>query len=172
MRPLPTDNFQIPDIDEYMSYHEFAKERITSVFPGFCNNAHDYYKKRQAGWKTCDEKEKKSQYFLMKGEAGTPTENIQTTTFHVQLLDMVVISPKGTKKTFNNFIRIVHLDPTFRATLTLDLMIDFMRDDRFQMGRTFVHYEDCPCCRAERERKKTEQKTEDPIPLTKVEEMD
>lgn len=151
---MPTD-YQIPDEEQWMIYHEFSKDTIVSVFPDFSNQKEEFYKKKgSAGWKVCDAKQKREQYFFMKGEKGTPTEHIKTCTHHLRLYDKCLISPKGSKKWFKNILCLTHLDPTKQAELTFNLVVEFMADNEFDTGF---------CNVTEEQTEPVEEACEDPI---------
>jgi len=149
---MPTD-YQIPDEEDWMMYHDFSRDTIVSSFADFSNQKDDYYKKKSSGWKVCDDKQIREQYFFMKGDKGTPTEHIKTCTHHLRLKNVCLISPKGSKKWFKNILCLTHLDPTKKANLTFNIVVEFMADDQFDTG----------FCNVTEEQTEEEEVHEDPI---------
>lgn len=168
-------NYRTPTEEEWNDYFELSREHMTSITPDFAPQSEEYCKKRRQGWKTCDEKTKHTAYFYYRHQG----KDIPA--FHLQVQEVCLISPKGTKKWFKGLVELVHLDEEDRFPLTIELVTRFLRgrDAEHTTTKIFIRGdEECPCCRARREQEeKEEEPIEDPEEPTtekrdKVEEMD
>jgi len=120
---------QYPTNQEWMEFHDFSKEN-SALCPDFSSQTQDYYKKRKNNlWKIGQKELKRELFVSQKGNIGTPTEHIKTYTHNLRLYDLYLVSPKGSRKYFRNILELVHLDPTHRADIGVDVVIHWLEDD-------------------------------------------